>query len=97
VDFNSRVHKGEVIALIDPALFEGAVLQASADLDSAKANVIAARANLEKTKASLVQTKADFDRANQLTAQNILSKQNLTSPRQIMILWLLAWVQLWPP
>ena len=77
VDFNSRVHKGDIIALIDPALFEGAVLQASADLDSAKANVIAARANLEKAKASLVQTKADFDRANQLTAQNILSKQQL--------------------
>ena len=77
VDFNSRVHKGDVIALIDPALFEGAVLQASADLDSAKANVIAARANLEKAKASLVQTKADYDRANQLTAQNITSKQQL--------------------
>ena len=27
-DFNSRVHKGDVIALIDPALFQGAVLQA---------------------------------------------------------------------
>jgi HlyD family secretion protein len=77
VDFNSRVRKGDVIALIDPALFEGAVLQASADLDSAKANVIAARAYLEKTNASLVQTKADCDRANQLTAQNILSKQQL--------------------
>jgi len=77
VDFNSRVHKGDIIALIDPALFEGAVLQASADLDSAKANVAAARANLEKARASLVQTKADFDRANQLTAQNIISKQQL--------------------
>jgi len=77
VDFNSRVHKGDIIALIDPALFDGAVLQASADLDSAKANVVAARANLEKVKASLVQTKADYDRANQLTAQNITSKQQL--------------------
>jgi HlyD family secretion protein len=77
VDFNSRVHKGDIIALIDPALFEGAVLQASADLDSAKANVAASRANLEKVKASLVQTKADYDRANQLTAQNITSKQQL--------------------
>jgi HlyD family secretion protein len=77
VDFNSRVHKGDIIALIDPALFEGAVLQASADLDSAKANVAAARANLEKSKASLVQTKADFDRADQLTTQNIISKQQL--------------------
>jgi HlyD family secretion protein len=77
VDFNSRVHKGDVIALIDPALFQGAVLQASADLDSAKANVAAAHANLEKVKASLVQTKADYDRADQLTAQNITSKQQL--------------------
>ncbi len=77
VDFNSRVHKGDVIALIDPALFEGAVLQASADLDSAKANLEAARANLEKAKASAVQTKADFERANQLTTQNIISKQQL--------------------
>jgi HlyD family secretion protein len=77
VDFNSRVHKGDIVALIDPALFEGAVLQASADLDSAKANQGAARANLEKAKASLVQTKADYDRATQLTAQNITSKQQL--------------------
>jgi HlyD family secretion protein len=77
VDFNSRVHKGEIVALIDPALFEGAVLQASADLDNAKANREAARANLEKARASFVQAKADFDRAAQLTAQNIISKQQL--------------------
>jgi HlyD family secretion protein len=77
VDFNSRVHKGDVIALIDPALFEGALLQASADLDSAKANLEAAKANLEKAKATSVQTRADFDRATQLTNQNIISKQQL--------------------
>ena len=28
-DFNSRVHKGDVVALIDPALFKGALLQAN--------------------------------------------------------------------
>jgi HlyD family secretion protein len=75
VDFNSRVHKGDLIALIDPALFQGAVQQADADLNSAKANLLAARANLEKAKASLVQTKADFERANQLTRENITSQQ----------------------
>src|SRR5579863_2501707 len=31
-DFNSRVHKGDIVALIDPALFKGALLQATADL-----------------------------------------------------------------
>src|SRR5450759_1117776 len=43
-DFNSRVHKGDVVALIDPALFKGALLQAAADLKNAEANLEAARA-----------------------------------------------------
>jgi HlyD family secretion protein len=77
VDFNSRVHKGDIVALIDPALFQGAVQQAEADLNSAKANLLAARANLEKAKASLVQTKADYERASQLTRENITSQQQL--------------------
>ena len=71
VDFNSRVHKSDIVALIDPALFQGALLQASADLDNAKANVVAAKADLEKAKGASLQTKADYDR----TAR----------PRQIMI------------
>ncbi len=77
VDFNSRVHKGDIVALIDPALFKGAVQQASADLENAKANLVAARANLEKTKAALVQTKADYDRTVGLTKSGILSQQQL--------------------
>src|SRR6266404_1102968 len=57
-DFNSRVHKGDIIALIDPALFKGALLQATADLENAKANLVAAQANLEKAKAGLVQSRS---------------------------------------
>jgi len=77
VDFNSRVRKGDVVALIDPALFQGALLQASADLDNAKANLVAARANLEKAKAASQQTKADYDRAAVLTKDRIMSQQQL--------------------
>lgn len=77
VDFNSRVHKGDVVALIDPALFQGALLQASADLDNAKANLAAAKANLDKAKAAATQTKADYDRAAELHKENIMSKQQL--------------------
>ncbi len=77
VDFNSRVHKGDLVALIDPALFKGAVQQATADLENARANLIAARANLEKAKASLVQTKADYDRTVGLTKNGIASQQQL--------------------
>jgi HlyD family secretion protein len=76
-DFNSRVHKGDVVALIDPALFKGALLQATADLENAKANLAAARANLQKAKAGLVQTKADYDRAVRLTTEGVTSQQQL--------------------
>jgi len=77
VDFNSRVHKGDIIALIDPALFKGALLQAAADLENAKANLVAARANLDKAKAGLVQTKADYDRTVGLFRDGVTSQQQL--------------------
>ncbi len=77
VDFNSRVHKGDIVALIDPALFKGAVLQAAADLANAEANLVAAQANLEKAKAGLVQTKADYDRTVGLFRGGIMSQQQL--------------------
>ena len=38
VDFNSRVKKGQVVAQIDPALFQANLLQAQADAANAKAN-----------------------------------------------------------
>jgi HlyD family secretion protein len=76
-DFNSRVHKRDIVALIDPALFKGALLQAAADLENAKANLLAAQANLEKAKAALVQTKADYDRTVGLFDGGINSQQQL--------------------
>jgi HlyD family secretion protein len=76
-DFNSRVHKGDIVALIDPALFKGALLQATADLKNSEANLEAARANLKKAKAALVQTKADYDRTVGLAKDGVMSKQQL--------------------
>ena len=80
-DFNSRVHKGDVVALIDPALFQGALLQATADLENAEANLTAARANLEKAKSTLVQTKADYERAAGLTRDGVTSPQQLDAAK----------------
>ncbi|MGH8764215.1 MAG: efflux RND transporter periplasmic adaptor subunit [Burkholderiales bacterium] len=74
-DFNSVVRKGQIIAEIDPALFQGAVTQASADLKSAEVNVIAARAGLDKAKAALVQTRADYERALVLAKQDSIATQ----------------------
>ncbi|HEX7190398.1 MAG TPA: efflux RND transporter periplasmic adaptor subunit [Thermoanaerobaculia bacterium] len=76
-DFNSRVHKGEVIAEIDPRLFDGALLQATSDLANARANVVAEKANLNKAKAAAVQTRADFERAKSMTEKNIGTQQAL--------------------
>jgi HlyD family secretion protein len=77
VDFNSRVRKGDIVALIDPALFQGALLQATADLENAKANLAAAKANLEKAKAGAVQTKADYARTVALSKEGVMSEQQL--------------------
>jgi len=44
-DFNSPVKKGQLVAKIDPSLFEAAVQQAQANYLSAKAGVATAEAN----------------------------------------------------
>jgi HlyD family secretion protein len=77
VDFNSRVHKGDVVALIDPALFKGALSQAAADLENAKANLVAAKANLKKAQAGFVQAKADYERMVGLVKGGVQSQQQL--------------------
>jgi HlyD family secretion protein len=81
VDFNSRVKKGQLIAQIDPALFEGALAQAKADLVNAKANLSAAIAGTAKAKANEVQTKADYERNQGLAQQGVVSPQTLDLAR----------------
>src|SRR5215813_9003140 len=49
VDFNSQVTKNQVIARINPDLFEAQVNQAQAQLDGARAMVLNQQAVIEKT------------------------------------------------
>ena len=77
VDFNSHVRKGQLIAQIDPPLFEGALSQAKADLENAKANLAVAIANTAKARASDVQTKTDYERNLGLSKQGVISQQSL--------------------
>ncbi len=56
-DFNSQVKEGQVIAQIDPAIFQAQVDQAKANVLMNQANLLNAKANLENAKANLV--KAD--------------------------------------
>jgi len=81
VDFNSHVKKGQVIAQIDPALFDGALSQAKADLGNAKANLAVAVANTAKAKANDLQAKTDYDRNLGLARQGVTSQQTLDVAR----------------
>ena len=80
-DFNSQVKRGQVIAQIDPSLFEGSLLQAKADLANARASVSTAKANFQKALALQVQTTGDYERAKALTAQHVMSAQQLDLAR----------------
>lgn len=77
VDFNSKVKKRQVIAQIDPALFQGALSQAKADLENARANLAVAVANTAKAKATEIQTRADYERNRGLSQQGVISQQAL--------------------
>lgn len=77
VDFNSHVKKGQLIAQIDPPLFQGALSQANADLENARANLAVAIANTAKARAAEVQSKADYERNLGLSKQGVISQQSL--------------------
>ena len=58
VDFNSQVRKGQLIARIDPDVFQARLNAATADLESAQAQVLNQRANVEKVRADVENTRA---------------------------------------
>src|SRR5690348_8953189 len=57
-DFNTRVTKGQLVARIDPAVFQAKVDQATANLNAARAAVANAQATIEKGNAELAGSKA---------------------------------------
>jgi len=70
VDFNSIVHKGDVLAEIDPTFYGAQVSQATANLE-------AQRAQLESQKAQLDAQRIAYDRVQKLFAQNLASKADV--------------------
>jgi HlyD family secretion protein len=73
VDYNSPVHKGQLVAEIDPTVYEAQLQQAQGDLASARADVTLKHQNLERKKI-LVPLKAasqlDLDQATAELAQS---------------------------
>ena len=58
-DFNTKVKKGELVARIDPAIFQARVDQAKANLDSAKSAVVTARATVVKADSDIANAEAN--------------------------------------
>ena len=80
-DFNSHVKKDQVIAQIEPSLFQGALLQAKANLADAQANFLAAKANLAKAQAAAVQAKQDYGRNLALANDGVIPAQQLDAAK----------------
>jgi HlyD family secretion protein len=74
VDFNSIVHKGDVLAEIDPTITQSQVTQAQAGLDAQRAQLASAKANLETTKVA-------YERVQKLYAQNLASKADVDTAK----------------
>ena len=73
-DFNTPVKKGQIIARIDPQLFQAAVEQA-------RANTVAAEGNLAKARAQAADSERQLRRAEALAAKNLIAGADLDTAR----------------
>jgi HlyD family secretion protein len=71
-DFNTVVRRGQVIARIDPALFEAAVNQARADMEAAQSTVLNQEAQLEQARTNLENARAGYAEAKAQTAKALV-------------------------
>jgi HlyD family secretion protein len=69
-DFNSAVTKGQLVAKIDPQLFEATVAQA-------RANLVAAQGNLAKAKAQAVDAERQYKRNVTLAERKLIAQADL--------------------
>ncbi|HEV2288605.1 MAG TPA: efflux RND transporter periplasmic adaptor subunit [Candidatus Acidoferrales bacterium] len=80
-DYNTQVHAGDVLAQLDPTIYQAQVTTARGNLDSAIANVknleasiIADQANVDKLKATAVYAQVNAKRIADLTQQGVISQ-----------------------
>ncbi len=73
-DFNSHVKKGELLAKIDPRLFEATVEQA-------QANLLAAEGNLAKAKAQAADAALQLQRSKDLLARHLVAQSAYDTAR----------------
>ena len=68
-DFNSVVHKGQVIARLDPSSFQ-------ARLGQAQAALVAARANVDRSRAAVDDARRKLEQAKALAAEKLLPQSD---------------------
>jgi HlyD family secretion protein len=69
-DFNSLVRKGQVIARLEPSLFE-------TQIEQARANLIRAEADLERLRVTLEDARTKLKRAQDLSARQLIPQSEL--------------------
>jgi len=69
-DFNSLVKKGQVLARLDPSLFQ-------TQIEQARANLARAQADLERLRVSLDDANTKLKRAKELSERQLLPKSEL--------------------
>ena len=67
------VKKGQLLCVINPAIYDAIVTQSAASVDQMKANLASSRANLIQTKASVDQAKRNYERNKQLHDEKVVS------------------------
>jgi len=70
VDFNSPVKKGQLLAQIDPSIFQ-------AQVEQGQANLYNAQANLQKIKSILINDEKTYNRNKSLYERNFISKSEV--------------------
>src|SRR5438093_13508625 len=64
-DFNSIVKKGQIVARLDPSLFQAQLEQSKANLLQTRANLTKAQSDLERTKVQLIDAQQKYTRAKE--------------------------------
>jgi len=80
-DFNSIVKKGQVIARLDPSLFDAQLQQARANLNQTRANLAKAQSDLDRTKVQLTDAQQKYTRAKELAAKGLVPQSELDAAK----------------
>lgn len=74
-DFNTRVKNGQVLAQLDPAIYEAQVIQARGNLQNAEANLATLEANVQVAAANLAKSQANvkYEVATAKRSQDLFS------------------------